>query len=158
MNRQNDMTAELIAELVVAGVARPKIARALGMTYLALDRIMSTPEYQAIEDRIAARTKRKMEELADARLEKRLGLKVEVEDAVAKAIDILLAKLTDPKEQLRAALEILDRDPLHDFTKASRQKDPREKAPSISSEAFSNAIKEAGITHTIITEASKKLQ
>ena len=117
MNHKNDMTAELIAQLVVAGVARPKIARSLDMTYLALDRIMSTPEYHAMENRIAARTKKKMEELADARLEKRLGLKVEVEDAVDEALRVLLAKLNDPdsKEQLRAALEILDRDPLHDF-------------------------------------------
>jgi len=159
MNRQNDMTAELVAQLVVAGVARPKIARALDMTYVALDRIMTTPEYQAIEDRIAARTKKKMEELTDERLKQRLGLKDEVEDAVAEAIDVLLCKLRKKdKDQLRAALEILDRDPLHDFTKASRQVDNRGKTPSLSPEAFSNAVKEASVTHKMITEASKKLQ
>ena len=46
LNRQNEVTAEFIAQLVVAGLARPKIARALDMTYVALDCIMTTPEYQ----------------------------------------------------------------------------------------------------------------
>jgi len=159
MNRQNEMNAELIAQLVVAGVERPKVARSLDMTYPTLDRIMSTPEYQAIEDRVAGRTKKKMEELADERLKTRLGLKVEVEDAVAAAIDVLLRKLRkNDKDQLRAALEILDRDPLHQFTKASRQADSRDNAPQLSDEAFAEAVKEAAITRKIVEEASKKLQ
>jgi len=155
MNRQNEMTAELIAQLVLAGIKPPKIAHALGLRHIQLASIMDTAEYEAVEQRITNHSIQKMQDIADARLERGLALKEEVEDAVGEAIQLLLKKLRKD-EDLKAALEILDRDPRHQFAKASRQ-DPRENAPSISAEAFSNAIKEAGITHKMI-EQSRKVQ
>lgn len=152
LNRQFEIKAELIAHMVVAGVARPKIAKALDLTYHGLDGILSTPEYQTIESRVAGRAKQKMQEITDARMEKRLALKAEVEDAVSEAIGVLLKALREKKD-LRAALEILDRDPRHDFTKASRQAEIREKTPAISSEALATAIKEADVTDKIIRAA-----
>lgn len=152
LNRQFEIKAELIAHMVVAGVARPKIAVALNLTYKGLDGILSTPEYQTIEARVAGRATKQMQEITDRRIEKRLELKTEVEDAVSEAIHLLLQKLRKEKD-LRAALEILDRDPRHDFTKASRQAEIREKAPAISSEALASAIKEADMTQKIIWAA-----
>lgn len=159
LDRKSEMRAELIAQMVCAGIEKVQITKDLCITRKRLEFLMATPEYQAIELRISDASKRKMQELADQRLQQRLALRTEVEDAVDKAIRVLLKKLneSDGKEQLRAALEILDRDPRHDFTKASRQTEKGNSPPPISPEALSNAVKEAGVTHNII-EASQKLQ
>ena len=154
LNRQKEIRAELIANMVVAGVERPKIARALDMTYPNLRQLMSTPEYQIIEERIANQVKGQMDEITSERVKRRLALKEEVEDAVSDAIQVLLQKLRKDKD-LRAALEILDRDPQHDFAKGSRQAEVKLKTPAISSEAMSNALKEAEITQKIIQAAEK---
>lgn len=75
-----------------------------------------------------------------------------MEDAVAEAIHVLLGALREKKD-LRAALEILDRDPQHQFGKASRSQ-VETKAPStISSAALADAVKEADITNKIMRAA-----
>ena len=75
LNRQKEIRAELIANMVVAGVERPKIARALDMTYPNLRQLMSTPEYQIIEERIANQVKGQMDEITSERVKRRLALK-----------------------------------------------------------------------------------
>jgi hypothetical protein len=90
----------------------------------------------------------------DTRLAKRAQMETEVEDAVPEALQVLLDNVRK-KRDLRAALEVLDRDPCHQFGKAARVPPPVETPqPGISSEALATAIKEADITYNLMKGAS----
>lgn len=151
-NQQAVLKAEMIAHMVMAQLTPYKIAQAMGMTLYGLKQIMIRPEYQEIEDRVAGRAQKKVEEASDRNLERRMALKVEVEDAVSEAVGLLLKTLRE-KNDLRAALEILDREPQHQFSKASRSQTEAKAPSTISSAALADAVREADITSKIMRSA-----
>lgn len=151
MNRQVEIKAEQIARMIVKGLPKTKIAIEMGMTYDGLQRITRCPEYIAIEDRVRNSLTGKM----DARLAQRARMEADVEDAIPEAMQILLDNVRK-KRDLRAALEVLDRDPSGQFTKRKAPSAPNESlATGISSEALATALKEADVTHKIIQAASR---
>lgn len=153
MNRQVEIKAEQIARMIVKGRAATRIAVEMGMSYGGLQRILATPEYRMIEDRVRHEVTGKM----DARLAKRAEMADEAEDALPEAMRVLLEGVT-VKRDLRAALELLDRDPRRQFVKASRnvsQIDPSN-PQQIDSSVLDNAVKEAEHTHSILARAAEK--
>jgi hypothetical protein len=84
----------------------------------------------------------------DARLAKRAEMERDLEDALPEAMQVLLDHVRE-KRDLRAALEVFDRDPAHQFVKASRTASENQ-TPAISSEALATAVKEAEWTHKIM--------
>jgi hypothetical protein len=148
MDNDVKFKAELIARLHLADLTKREIAKQMEMTYAGIDRIMRTDEYKTIEQQIKAG----MIEKLDGRLEKRMALKREVEDAVPEAIRVLLDHLRT-KRDLKAALEILDRDPHHILGKVSRPTLQQASNPHISSEAMAKAVKDAELTHKLMQAA-----
>lgn len=143
-----EIKAEQIARMIVKGVPKVEIAREMGMQYGALMQLTVSPEYKRIEDEVRCRIIRRMDE----RLEQRARMVEDVEDAVPEALQVLLDNVRQ-KKNLRAALELLDRDPHHTLVKASRQ-EANNKPPEISSEALAHAVKEANWTEKLIEQAS----
>lgn len=145
--RPSEIKAEQIARMVVRGIPKTRIAEEFGMTYAGLENLTLSPEYKQIEDSVRMRVTKQMDE----RLDRRARMEEEVEDAVPEALKVLLDHVRE-KRDLRAALEVLDRDPAHIFTKSARQPvDTR--PPQISSEALATAIKEANWTHKLVESA-----
>lgn len=142
-----EIKAEQIARMVVKGISKVRIAEELGMTYQGLVQLTMSPEYKTIEDSVRCAIIRKM----DARLEKRAQMQEEVEDAVPEALQVLLDHVRE-KRDLRAALELLDRDPQHVFTKASRSTAIDSQGPQLSAEALASAVKEANWTHKLVEQ------
>jgi hypothetical protein len=148
MNRQVEIKAEQIARMVVKGLPRTRIAIEMGMSYDGLTRIFKCPEYIEIENRVRGTMVGQM----DARLAQRAKMETEIEDAVPEAMQVLLDNVRK-KRDLRAALEVLDREPSAQFAKRK----PEERAelkPGISSEALASALREADLTHKIMKHAS----
>ena len=146
MNHSGEIKADQIARMMVAGMSKTAIARELGMTFQGVTLLMEQPTYQAVEDEIRLRLNRKM----DRYLNKRARLlEQDMEAAVPEALKVLLDRVK--QKDLRAALEVLDREPSHRFTKASRTPDLN-KVPAISSDALAKAIKEAERTVALINE------
>src|SRR5262249_6275119 len=112
-----------------------------------------TPEYQTIEERVAKSTIDYMDERLKERINQRIKLGEEMEDAVGEAVKVLLDALRKKKD-FRAALEVLDRDPKHMFAKGSRQME-RNSRPVISAEALSDAVKQADVTEKIMKAAER---
>jgi hypothetical protein len=77
----------------------------MGMSYEGLIRITRCQEYLQIEERVRNAVVGKM----DAQLAKRAEMGTEVEDAVPEALQVLLDNMRK-KRDLRAALEVLDRE------------------------------------------------
>jgi hypothetical protein len=148
VNRQVEIKAEQIARMVVKGLPRTKIAIEMGMTYDGLTRIFRCEEYIEIETRVRSELLGKM----DQRLAQRARMECEIEDAVPEAMQVLLDNVRK-KRDLRAALEVLDREPSGQFSK-SRRDERAELKPGISSEALANALKEADLTNKIVKHAS----
>src|ERR1700690_2550819 len=123
MNRQVEIKCEQIARMIVAGLKATRIAEQMNMSYGGLQRILACPEYRAIETRVRTGVVGKM----DVVLDRRAQLQQEVEDAVPEACKVLLEHVTK-KRDLRAALELLDRDPQRTLTKSSRT-EPQREAP-----------------------------
>jgi hypothetical protein len=121
----------------------------MGMSYEGLTRITRCQEYLQVEERVRNAVVGKM----DARLAKRAEMGTEVEDAVPEALQVLLDNMRK-KRDLRAALEVLDRDPAHQFSKTSRTQPGDAQTPQMSSEALADAIKEANITYNMMKRAS----
>lgn len=147
MNRRVEIKAEQIARLVVKGWKGTQIAIEMGMSYDGLQRILRQPEYLAIEQRVRQEVLGRM----DARLAKRAAMEEEVEDTVPEAMRILIDQVTK-KRDLKAALELLDRDPRRQFSKSKQgvQPDGGGVAPGLGGEALGAAIKDADLTHNLI--------
>jgi len=149
MNRQVLVKAEQIARMVVRGLPLTKVCIEMGMSYEGLVRITRHQEYLQIEEHVRNAVVGQM----DARLAKRAEMETEVEDAVPEALQVLLDNLRK-KRDLRAALEVLDRDPAHQFSKASRTQPFDAQTPQMSSEALADAIKQADTTYDMMKRAS----
>lgn len=154
MNRQVVIKAEQIARMIVKGMKGTQIAIEMGMSYDGLQRILRQPEYLAIEERIRNEVINKM----DARLAQRAAMEQQIEDAVPEAMKILIDQVVK-KRDLKAALEILDRDPVKQFAK-SRQPQVADKQSGmpLATEALSAAIKDADLTHEILTKQAAVTQ
>lgn len=150
MNRQVEIKVEQIARMVVKGMKLTQIAIEMGMSYTGLLQITRRPEYLMVEERVRNGVVGKM----DARLVKRAQMEVEVEDAVPEALQVLLDGVLK-KRDLKSALELLDRDPRRQFakTRPAGAVDPNANpATTMSSEAFAAAVKDADLTHQILTK------
>ena len=112
MNRQVYIKAEQIARMIVKGWSKSKIAVQMGMSYDGLRRITECPEYIQIETAVRQQVTGKMDQVLDKRAE----MSDEIEDAVPDALRVLLDGVRH-KHDLRAACEVLDRDPKRQFAK-----------------------------------------
>lgn len=110
------MKLEQIARLRVAGNKDLAIAEEIGLSYAGLARILALPEYKECEARVHDELIGKMDNaLADSRTElirkkKAEALKQQIRDAVPDALQNVLDAVQQ-KRDLRASLELLDRDP-----------------------------------------------
>lgn len=147
--RSIEIKAEQIARLMVACIPPHEIAQKLQISFASLERILHCPEYMLIEKQVRDRVNQKLDEEVD----RRAVMKKAVEEAVPEAIELLLAAMREKKD-LRAALELLDRDPKRDFVKASRTQPPEDQRIGISSQALASAVRDAELTHKIMQQAS----
>jgi hypothetical protein len=159
MQRRLIIKAEQIARMVVKGMNSSRIAIEMGMTSEGVSRILRNPDYLAIEESVRKGTLAKM----DARLEKRAEMGEDVEDAVPEALALLLEAVRK-KRDLKAALEVLDRDPQRQFAKGNASRNAQAASPtatptlgSLPADALDQAIKDADLTHNILqtTQAAK---
>ena len=147
MKRNVQIKIEQIARMRVKGIPATRICIEMGMSYGGIMNILRHPDYLNIEEGVRKGVINTM----DARLAKRASLELDIEDAVPDALSVVLDQVRK-KRDLRAALEVLDRDPMKQFAKSgSKPLTPQTNDPSaISSEALAQAVKEADITHTIM--------
>lgn len=151
--------AEQIARMLWQGYGRMRTARMMGMSYEGLLRITKLPEFLDID----AQIRQQVLGAQDAALAKRADvsqvrdeLNNEMEDAVPEAWRVLMQNLKH-KRDLRAALEILDRDPQHQFAKSTRPQQPATVGSvqvTIDSKALVQAVRDADKTHQMIERAS----
>jgi hypothetical protein len=155
MNRQVEIKCEQIARMIVKGLPKTKIAIEMGMSYDGLMRITRDKDYLFIEENVRKGVTDKM----DARLAKRAEMGGEMEDAVPEAMRILIDQVTK-KRDLRAALEVLDRDPRRQFAKStSTRVDPLQPGtPVMTSEHLSTIVSKADITHQMLEKQHTALQ
>lgn len=102
--------------MIVKGIPLTRIAIEFGMSYDGLRRITVQPEYLKIEEEVRATMRQKM----DQRLEQRAKMEEQVDDALPEAMQVLIDGVRKKKD-LRAALELLDRDPSRQFAKGSNK-------------------------------------
>lgn len=154
MNRQVEIKCEQIARMIVKGMPKTKIAIEMGMSYDGLMRITRDSQYLLIEENIRKGVIDKM----DVRLAKRAEMSGEMEDAVPEALRILIDQLMK-KRDLRAALEVLDRDPRRQFSKSTTNRvDPLQPgAPVMTSERLATIVSKADITHQILEKEHQPL-
>jgi hypothetical protein len=148
VRRQVTIKAEQIARMVVKGMPATKIAIELGMSYDGINRILRNPDYLYIEEQVRKGVVGKM----DARLDRRAQMGEEIEDAVPEALGLLLEAVRK-KRDLKAALEVLDRDPQRQFAKSKPTQQAAATTPQVSGlppDALSQAIQDADITHDIL--------
>lgn len=155
MNRQVIIKAEQIARMVVKGIPLSRIAVEMGMSYLGLRRITMQPEYLKIEEAIRNEVTSKM----DARLAKRAEMEDDVDDAIPEALSILLDGVRK-KRDMRAALELLDRDPSKQFAKNNTHQRIGQPSgiPNLSSDLLKAAAKHADATATQVAQAPPQTQ
>lgn len=156
--------AEQISRMLWQGFKRTQIAQMMGMSYEGLLRITKTEEYREIDERVRQEVLGKMDATLARRTdvsEVRQELADEMEDAIPEAWQVLMANLRH-KRDLKAALEILDRDPQHQFAKSTARPcgPPTQQigigvAVQIDSQALAHAIEEADKTHRLIDRAAK---
>jgi len=158
MRRNVYIKAEQIARFIIGGTPLTQIALKMGMSYEGLRRIIATDEYQEIEHEVKSRVLGVMDAKLDARTDMRQKLSDEMEDdAVPEAFRILIDNVKKKKD-LKAALEVLDRDPRRQFAKGaaaaaaaqSAVQQPQAARPQIDRAALSQAMSEADITHTLL--------
>jgi hypothetical protein len=144
--------AEEIARQLLKGRSPQSTARQMGMSYEALIRITATAEYQEIEAGVA-------KTLGDKAVKAgpRSRIQEEMEELIPQAFRVLQEKLE--KRDLKAALEILDRDPERQLAKG---RDGSQPAPvsggvkvHIDSKALAQAVKEANQTYELIEKATR---
>lgn len=159
MRRQAYLKAEQIARMMIQGLRMGAIAQRMGMSYEGLLRITKTSEYIQIEDEVRKRVLGQMDAALDKRADIRQQMQDQMEDdAVPEAWKIVIENLKH-KRDLKAALEILDRDPQHQFSKGLR---PSGEAAQqfnqqhyvVDAKALAQAIQEADATHSIINKAA----
>ena len=151
MNRQVEIKCEQIARMLVKGLSKTRIAVEMGMSYDGLIRITRCPEYLVIEEQVRNAVVGKM----DARLAKRAAMETELEDHVPEAMKVLIENVCK-KRDLRAALEVLDRDPKRQFAKGNSVQPVTANgvsASGLNTDALTQAVKEADITHTLLQNA-----
>lgn len=154
MNRQAQIKAEQIARMIVKGMKGTRIAVELGMSYDGVQRILRHPEYLKIESEVRTGVLSKM----DARLDKRASMSEEVEDAIPDALAVLLDAVKK-KRDLKASLELLDRDPNRQFAKNKQStiaaQPPATPTLGLSDDALNEVMKQADITHNILQSPGK---
>jgi|SRR5579859_7351022 len=124
MQRQTYIKAEQIARMRVKGIPMTRICTEMGMSYDGLVRITRDPTFLQIEDAVRQQVTGKM----DARLAQRASMEDEIQDAVPEALGVLLDQVRK-KRDLKAALEVLDRDPQRQFAKGASAKPLTPQAP-----------------------------
>lgn len=164
MNEDSRKKAEQICRMLWQGYGRAQTARMMGMSYEGLLRITKTEEYREIDEIIRQQVLGGM----DATLARRTDirnvrdeLRDEMEDAVPEAWRVLIQNLRH-KQNLKAALEVLDRDPERQFSKTGAGLRPVQNTNigvgvqvQIDSQALAQAIQEADRTHELINRAGK---
>jgi len=148
MNKQVEIKCDQIARMIVKGMPKTRIAIEMGMSYDGLQRITRCPEYLTIEEQVRASVTGQM----DARLAKRAAMETEVEDHVPDAMKVLIDGVVK-KRDLRAALELLDRDPKKQFAKGPHAVPVSANgvsASGLNTDALAQAVKDADITHTLL--------
>lgn len=133
--------------MIVKGLPKTRIAIEMGMSYDGLMRITRDSGYLTIEENVRKGVTDKM----DARLDRRAAMECEVEDAVPEAMRILLDQVIQ-KRDLKAALEVLDRDPRRQFAKSrgGEAVNPLQSGPALTGDQLANAVRDADITHQIL--------
>jgi hypothetical protein len=153
MNRQVYIKSEQIARMVVKGWPLTRIAVEMGMSYDGLIRITRQPEYLKIEEAVRLQVTGKM----DARLDKRAQMEQEFEDdAVPEAMKVLLENLK--KRDLKAALEVLDRDPKRQFAKGAKAPTTATSIPTLPQETLQSMAKNADSVRDQIVRAQQPSQ
>ena len=146
MNRQVEIKAEQIARMVVAGMKHTRIAEQMNLSYSGLKRILECSDYLEIENRVRKTVVTQM----DAKLAQRAQMQNDLEDAVPDALKVLVDQVR-VKKDLRAALEILDRDPSRTLTKSNGVKlDPNAQPQSMPQAIMDNTLKEAEKTRDML--------
>jgi hypothetical protein len=145
MNRQVEIKAEQIARMIVAGLRATRIAEQMNLSYAGLQRILQCQEYIDIETRVRRENLGKM----DAALDERAQLKNELDDAVPDALRVLVDQVKI-KRDLRAALEVLDRDPKRTFAKGGQQIIQAPNGASIPQSVLDTAVRESERTREIL--------
>lgn len=145
MNRQVEIKAEQIARMVVAGLRATRIAEQMNLSYAGLQRILQCQEYLDIENRVRKENIGKM----DAALDARAQLKNDLEDAVPDALKVLIDQVKQ-KRDLRAALEVLDRDPSRTFAKGSGAVVQTPNGGQIPQSVLDTAVRDAEKTREIL--------
>jgi hypothetical protein len=146
VNRQVWIKAEQIARMVVKGIPYTRIAVEMGMSYDGLIRITRQPEYLRVEESVRAQVTGKM----DARLAKRAEMEDQLEDAIPEAMKVLLDSVTK-KRDLRAALELMDRDPQRQFAKGNQSQRPTASQPTLPQDILQSTVMAADIARDQIT-------
>lgn len=146
------------------GYGRSRTAHMLGMSYEGLLRITKTDEYREIEERIRGQVLGGMDRTLARRTDVSLArqeLNQEMEDAVPEAWRVLVANVRH-KQNLKAALEVLDRDPEGQFAKYHARTSQGTQPVvgvgvqvQIDSQALAQAIHDADRTHELIDRAGK---
>jgi len=144
MNRQVEIKAEQIARMVVAGMKHTKIAEQMNLSYSGLKRILECQDYKDIETKVRQTVVTNM----DAQLAQRAQMRNELEDAVPDALKVLLDQVRT-KRDLRAALEVLDRDPSRTLSKQNKvELNPQQ--TQMPQSILDNTIKEAEKTRDML--------
>jgi hypothetical protein len=145
--------AEEIARQLLKGRSPQSTARQMGMSYEALVRITATAEYQEIEAGVAKTLGEKAIKVGP-----RTRIQEEMEELIPQAFRVLQEKLE--KRDLKAALEILDRDPERQLAKGRDGGQPA--APTstgvkvhIDSKALAQAVKDANETYELVERATR---
>jgi hypothetical protein len=131
--------------MVVKGISYTRIAVEMGMSYDGLIRITRQPEYLRVEESVRAQVTGKM----DARLAKRAEMEDQLEDAIPEAMKVLLDSVTK-KRDLRAALELMDRDPQRQFAKGNTQR-AVQPSPSLPQDILQSTVAAADAARDQIT-------
>ena len=144
------LKAEQIARMRVQGVPATKIALEMGMSYDGLLRILRTEEYLQIEQDVSGRLLGKMDARLDRRADMRQQVQEEVEDAVPEAMRLIINNLRK-KQDLKSALEILERDPKRQFARGTvgtpMQQQAAQVRPPIDRGVLQTAMADADLTH-----------
>ena len=147
------LKAEQIARMRVQGVPATKIALEMGMSYEGLVRILRTDEYLQIEADVSGRLLSKMDARLAQRADMRQQVQEEVEDAVPEAMRLVINNLRK-KQDLKSALEILERDPKRQFARGAAGQPQGTQAtaaqpvrPPIDRGVLQNAMADADLTH-----------
>jgi hypothetical protein len=130
-----DIRIPQIARMRVAGLKDAVIAATVGLSPPGLARILALPEYKEVEDSILQGTISKMDLALAGRADLcRQEFKVGVPMAMRTLLDTVQQR-RDLRASLKAAEEILDRDPDRTFVKVSKV-EPAVQTPTLTGEVL----------------------